>query len=50
MSEHSSSSPPSSSSNVNKWYKIFTEGRENANDDYRPALSSTSTTDENIEQ
>lgn len=34
---------------VYKWYKLFTEGREDVNDDARPGRPSTSTTDENIE-
>ena len=35
--------------NVYKWYKLFTEGREEVNDDARPGRPSTSTTNENIE-
>ena len=31
------------------WYNRFKEGREDINDDARPGLPSTSTTDENIE-
>lgn len=36
--------------NVYKWYKLFTEGREDVNDDARPGRPSTSTTDENVEK
>ena len=32
---------------VYKWYKLFTEGREEVNDDTRPERPSTSTTNEN---
>ena len=32
---------------VYKWYKLFTEGREEVNDDARPGQPSTSTTSEN---
>lgn len=38
-----------SKKNVYKWYKLFTEGREDVNDDARPGRPSTSTTDENVE-
>ena len=31
------------------WYNRFKEGRDDINDDARPGLPSTSTTDENIE-
>ena len=34
--------------NVYKWYKLFTEGREDVN--ARPGRPSTSTTDENVEE
>ena len=34
---------------VQLWYNRFKEGREDINDDARPGLPSTSTTDENIE-
>ena len=34
---------------VYKWYKLFTEGREEVNDDTRPERPSTSTTNENTE-
>ena len=36
-----------SKKNVYKWYKLFTEGREDVNDDARPGRPSTSTTNEN---
>jgi len=39
-----------SKKNVYKWYKLFTEGREDVNDDARPGRPSTSTTDENVEE
>ena len=32
-----------------KWYKLFTEGREEVNDDAYPGRPSTSTTNENTE-
>ena len=32
-----------------KWYKLFTEGREEVNDDARPGRPSTSTSNENTE-
>ena len=35
--------------NIHKWYKLFTEGREEVNDDARPGRPSTSTTNENTE-
>ena len=38
-----------SKKSVYKWYKLFTEGREDVNDDARPGRPSTSTTDENVE-
>ena len=38
-----------SRSQVQLWYNRFKEGREDVNDDARPGLPSTSTTDENIE-
>ena len=34
---------------VQLWYKRFTEGREDVNDDARPDRPSTTTTEENIE-
>ena len=34
---------------VYKWYKLFTEGREEVNDDAHPGRPSTSTTNENTE-
>ncbi len=37
-----------SKKNVYKWYKLFTEGREDVNDDARCGRPSTSTTDENV--
>lgn len=39
-----------SQKNIYKWYKLFTEGREDVNDDARPGRPSTSTTDENVEE
>ena len=36
-----------SQKSVYKWYKLFTEGREEVNDDARPGRPSTSTTSEN---
>ncbi|XP_018051304.1 PREDICTED: putative uncharacterized protein FLJ37770 [Atta colombica] len=39
-----------SKKNVYKWYKLFTERREDVNDDARPGRPSTSTTDENVEE
>ena len=38
-----------SQKSVYKWYKLFTEGREEVNDDARPGRPSTSTTNENTE-
>ena len=38
-----------SQKSVYKLYKLFTEGREEANDDARPERPSTSTTNENTE-
>ncbi|XP_025271347.1 protein GVQW3 [Camponotus floridanus] len=38
-----------SKKNVYKWYKLFTESREDVNDDARPGRPSTSTTDDNVE-
>ena len=38
-----------SKKNVYKWYKLFQNGREDANDEPRSERASTSTTDENIE-
>ena len=38
-----------SQKSVYKWYKLFTEGREEVNDDARPGQPSTSTTNENTE-
>lgn len=35
--------------NVYQWYKLFTEDREDVNDDDRSGRRSTSTTDENVE-
>ncbi|KAG5344749.1 MOS1T transposase, partial [Acromyrmex heyeri] len=37
-------------SNVYRWYKMFSEGRENVNDEERAGRPSTSTTDENIDE
>ena len=37
-------------SNVYRWYKLFSEGREDVNDEERAGRSSTSTTDENIDK
>ena len=38
-------------SNVYRWYKMFSEGREDVNDEERGGRpSSTSTTDENIDE
>ncbi|KAG5347613.1 MOS1T transposase, partial [Acromyrmex charruanus] len=37
-------------SNVYRWYKMFSEGREDVNDEERAGRSSTSTTDENIDE
>ena len=34
---------------VQLWYNLFKEGREDVNDDVRPGRPSTSTTDDNIE-
>ena len=38
-----------SQKSIYKWYKLFTEGREEVNDDARPGRPSTSTTSENTE-
>ena len=35
-------------SNVYRWYKMFSEGREDVNDEERTGRPSTSTTDENM--
>ncbi|XP_011049685.1 PREDICTED: putative uncharacterized protein FLJ37770 [Acromyrmex echinatior] len=37
-------------SNVYRWYKMFSEGREDVNDEERVGRPSTSTTDENIDE
>ncbi|KAG5313395.1 MOS1T transposase, partial [Acromyrmex insinuator] len=37
-------------SNVYRWYKMFSEGREDENDEERAGRPSTSTTDENIDE
>ncbi|VEN60324.1 unnamed protein product [Callosobruchus maculatus] len=37
-------------SNVYRWYKMFSEGREDVNDEERAGRPSTSTTDENIDK
>ncbi|UYV78187.1 hypothetical protein LAZ67_16000409 [Cordylochernes scorpioides] len=37
-------------SNVYRWYKMFSEGREDVNDEERAGRPSTSTTDENINE
>ena len=37
-------------SNVYRWYKMFSEGRENVNDEERAGRPSTSTTDEKIDE
>ncbi|XP_011051621.1 PREDICTED: putative uncharacterized protein FLJ37770 [Acromyrmex echinatior] len=37
-------------SNVYRWYKMFSEGREDVNDEERTGRPSTSTTDENIDE
>ncbi|KAG5342061.1 GVQW3 protein, partial [Acromyrmex charruanus] len=37
-------------SNVYRWYKMFSEGREDVNDEERAGSPSTSTTDENIDE
>ncbi|UYV64621.1 hypothetical protein LAZ67_3001351 [Cordylochernes scorpioides] len=37
-------------SNVYRWYKMFSEGREDVNDEERPGRPSTSTTDEKIKE
>ena len=34
---------------VYRWYKLFTDGREDVNDDARPGRPSASTTNENTE-
>ena len=36
--------------NVDRWYKMFSEGREDVNDEERVGRPSTSTTDENIDE
>jgi len=38
-----------SKTNVYKWYKLFQDGREDANDEPRSGRPSTSTTDENVQ-
>jgi len=38
-----------SKKNVYKWYKLFQDGREDANDEPRSGRPSTSTTDENVQ-
>ena len=38
-----------SKKNVYKWYKLFTEDREDVNNDAHPGRPSTLTTDENVE-
>ena len=37
-------------SNVYRWYKMFSEGREDVKDEERAGRPSTSTTDENIDE
>ena len=37
-------------SNVYRWYKMFSEGREDVNDEERAERPSTSTTDEHIDE
>ncbi|VEN44570.1 unnamed protein product [Callosobruchus maculatus] len=37
-------------SNVYRWYKMFSDGREDVNDEERAGRPSTSTTDENIDK
>ena len=37
-------------SNVYRWYKMFAEGREDVNDEEPAGRSSSSTTDENIDE
>ena len=37
-------------SNVYRWYKMFSEGREDVNDEERAGRPRTSTTDENIDE
>ena len=37
-------------SNVYQWYKMFSESREDVNDEERAGCSSTSTIDENIDE
>lgn len=37
-------------SNVYRWYKMYSEGREDVNDEERAGRSSTSTTDEKIDE
>ena len=37
-------------SNVYRWYKMFSEGREDVNDEERAGRLSTSATDENIDE
>ncbi|KYN33855.1 hypothetical protein ALC56_11827 [Trachymyrmex septentrionalis] len=41
---------PLDRSNVYRWYKMFSEGREDVNDEERAGRPSTSTTDENIDE
>ena len=36
--------------NINRWYKMFSEGRKDANDEKRVGGPSTPTTDENIDE
>ena len=38
-----------SEKSIYKWYKLFTEGREDVNDDAHPGRPSTSTTNKNTE-
>ena len=38
-----------SQKNVHKWYKLFTEDREDVNDEASPGHPSTSTTNENVQ-
>ena len=38
-----------SGKSIYKWYKLFTEGREDVDDDARPGRPSTSTTNEKTE-
>ena len=37
-------------SNVYRWYKLFSEGREDVNDEERAGRTSTSKTDDNIDE